>query len=59
MLVEIGVEYQINWMLLFSLGTLGESYLRAYTTETYVGALLVLIFPHADVGTDVMGHIFP
>ena len=36
-----------------------ESDLRANATESDIGSLFVLVFPHADIGTNEVGNVFP
>ena len=57
-MVEGGV-FSDRKCLFFRFGAFGEADLATHAAETDVGTLFVLIFPHAEVGADVVGHIFP
>ena len=50
--------FYLAYVLFFTV-TFCKSYLRAHTSEAYVAALLVLVFPHAEVAADVLCNIFP
>ena len=39
--------------------SLDKTHLGADATEADVAPLLVLVFPHAQVGTDVVHHVLP
>ena len=45
--------------LFLGFGTLGKTNLSAHATETDIGALLILIFPHTDIGADIMSDVLP
>ena len=48
-----------EWLFFLFVCAFGKSYLRTDAAETDIGALFVLIFPLPQIGTQIVGDIFP